>query len=1071
MAIFDDLYKKLNNKQKESVRHIDGPMMVLAGAGTGKTQVLAMRIANLMRETGVGLNNILCLTFTDAGVNAMRERLIKILGSEGHGARVSTFHSFASEVMSEYPEKFIKTNELLPLTELEKVRLMTKILENLPFGNPLKHQNNPLFYLNDISSRISELKRENVSVSGLIKFTESQEKFAETTKEIFELLFSTHASVINDLFLDNMSNELITLGRSNGGNDYLFKSAGLLLARARELALVNPTKTGKISYSKLKDEMKRFYNQVSGKLDQQRALAAIYQEYLDRMADIGRFDFEDMINNVLELMESDLDLRLDFQEKYQYILVDEYQDTNSAQNKLVDIFGRDVESPNIFVVGDDDQAIFRFQGASLENVVGFQRKYVDSVKIVSLLENYRSQPTILLAADKLIQNNQFRAAVAIPNVVKMLNPGLKSEPKLIEVLSFDSNSSELYWISKKIKSLLVSGVMPSEIAVLAKTNAELINLLPYIKKLNIPFSVSKNENAFENTVVSQFLRLIVAIKNPYDNQNFFFLLESASAGIAAIDFLKINKYVLEHPRAKISYFDFLGDISKLSEVGVVDTLSCSALYSNILRWRDLASRVSTMEVVSDIISSSGILDLCLSDGENELENLRALGALVSEFGRSIQSDRTMTFYVLTDTVLEMVNHDLALSMGQRGVQIDRVSLTTVHKSKGLEYRYVFLINAIEKKWEKGGRSDRLSLPLNLFENDLGVAARQQEEEARRLFYVAVTRTREELFVSYARADFDGRAQIVSQFVSELGSDLIVNRTIILTEEEEREKLLTGIMGMKRPESYDDITKAFLREKLLNYSLSASHLNAYRKCPRMFYYQYFIRAPIVPSTALILGSAAHKAVENLFESNKNGGVISSNELIDVYTKQLERSWLTGASFSDALERGKLFLTKYYEYRIGNLPKDIKIESDFSYHGICLGEIRLTGKMDMIEITDEISKRCVVYDFKTGDPSKGIRRVGRDEDTWRQVVFYKLLTKLSKRFGYVMEYGIVEFIEPNLDGSFESVEVNVTEDDLQMVNDQIREMWSQLQSLNFSCNDMLGECKYCKNILRVGDGEGF
>lgn len=1071
MSNFEELYKRLNEKQREAVDHIDGPMMVLAGAGTGKTQVLAMRIGNLMRMTGVGLGNILCLTFTEAGVAAMRERLIRILGSEGHSAKVATFHSFSNEVMSDYPEKFIKTAELLPLTDLERVRFLSSIIESLAYGNPLKHQNNPLLYLNDISNRISELKREGVTPERLAHFIDHQEKFAVATKEVFESLIGTNAGQYNDAFLDGVRDELVRLGRVAEGSDYLYRSAGLLLERARQLAALNPTKTGKISYSKLKEEMKRFSNQVSGKLDMQRALVDVYGNYLETLYENGRYDFEDMINNVLGLMVADEGVRRDFQERYQYVLVDEYQDTNTAQNKLVDVFGAEVEAPNVFVVGDDDQSIFRFQGASLENVVGFARQYADSIKIVSLSHNYRSQPMILKVADLLISNNQFRAAVAIPNVEKILKPGLQIGEKPIQILAFDSTRSELYWIAKAIREYLDHGVEASEIAVLAKTNNELMEMLPFMKQFGIPFALSRSENAFENVVVSQFLRLLLTIKNPYDNNNFFFLLESSAAGVSAIEFLRINKYVLFKPRAGLMYFDILGDIGLLQEAGVVDTISCSALYQNILRWREMAGRLSPMELISEIVSSSGILDLCSDAGENELDNLRAMGALVNEFGRVVQSNRDVSFDTLVDTVFEMLSHNLALPLGERGTQMGRVSLTTVHKSKGLEYRYVFVINAIERKWEKGGRADRLSLPLNLFENDLGVAARQQEEEARRLFYVAITRAKEELFISYSRADGDGKQQIASQFLSELGGEFVEETDVILDEKDEKRKLTMHIVGLKRPESYEPDTQMYLKERLADYALSASHLNAYRKCPRMFYYQYFIRAPIVPATALVVGTAAHKAVETLFESNVHGQVITAEQLVEVYARQLERSWLTGAAYSDALERGKQFLPQYYNYRVGNMPKQVKIETDFSYHGIVLGDVRLTGKIDMIEFTDAVSKRCVVYDFKTGDPTKGVKRVAHDEDTWRQVVFYKMLTKMSRRFGYVMERGIVEFIEPDKNGEFSSVEVLVNDADIALVSEQIREMWEGLRNLNFRCLEPIGECEYCRNILKVGDGEGF
>jgi superfamily I DNA/RNA helicase len=317
-------------------------------------------------------------------------------------------------------------------------------------------------------------------------FIGEQEKFAEATKELFESLGGMNAGQYTESYLDGLSEQFVTLGKVAEGSDYLYRSAGLLLARARELAVLNPTKTGKISYSKLKDELKRFGNQISGKLDQQRAVVAVYQDYLAALKSNGRYDFEDMINNVLGLLVTEESVRQDFQERYQYLLVDEYQDTNTSQNKLVEVFGSDVELPNIFVVGDDDQSIFRFQGASLENVVSFSRQYGNSTKIVSLSHNYRSQPTILKVADGLIGNNQFRAAVAIPNVTKLLEPGLKLEAKPIQILSFDGATSEYYWISRKIREMIDHGTEPEEVAVLGKTNNDLLEMLPFMKQLDVP---------------------------------------------------------------------------------------------------------------------------------------------------------------------------------------------------------------------------------------------------------------------------------------------------------------------------------------------------------------------------------------------------------------------------------------------------------------------------------------------------------------------------------------------------------------------------------------------------------
>ncbi|GIW59734.1 MAG: hypothetical protein KatS3mg087_0800 [Patescibacteria group bacterium] len=387
MNDFEKLYENLNPEQRKAVDHLEGPMMVIAGAGTGKTQVIAMRIANIIRQTGVEPFNILCLTFTESGVSAMRERLIKILGTSGYYVRVQTFHGFCQEVIEENPQRFVFARELKLLNDLEKIQHLNKVLDSKSIENPLKTYGDPYFYRASILQQISNLKRESVSADDLREMAESSNGFLQDYKEVLDNFIAMHASKITE---EEVQKLLLLVQDMNGDSlrNYLHKSFATLIYQG--MAELEISKNGKPSYRRIKDGVKSFVETLDKHIPKQMALADIYSEYQDGLLRNGRYDFDDMVLFVLRELTQNKTLLAEYQEKYPYILVDEYQDTNAAQNGLVRLLGEGVEMPNVFVVGDDDQAIYRFQGANLDNILAFHQIYNPHVQIVTLRRNYRS---------------------------------------------------------------------------------------------------------------------------------------------------------------------------------------------------------------------------------------------------------------------------------------------------------------------------------------------------------------------------------------------------------------------------------------------------------------------------------------------------------------------------------------------------------------------------------------------------------------------------------------------------------------------------------------------------------
>ena len=346
---FREEYYKLNEKQRQAVDTIEGPVMVIAGPGTGKTQILASRIGKILLETDVLPENILCLTYTDAGVVAMRKRLLSFIGSAAYKVSIHTFHSFCNIVIQENI-RFFNKKELEALSDLERVEFLKQLIDGFTKDNPLKRYKGEIYYdIAHLSSLFSAIKREGWKEEWLLQ-------------EI-------------DTYVENI----------------LPETDGFYSKREKAKGIVALTQKGK-------DEADR--------MEKLKAAVSSFKTYQKILDDNHRYDFDDMINWVIDLFQEQPEILLNYQEQFQYILVDEYQDTSGSQNKIVELLISywQEEKPNVFVVGDDDQSIYRFQGANLKNMMNLADKYEKDLVKVVLTQNYRSIQPILNGAKGLIEN-------------------------------------------------------------------------------------------------------------------------------------------------------------------------------------------------------------------------------------------------------------------------------------------------------------------------------------------------------------------------------------------------------------------------------------------------------------------------------------------------------------------------------------------------------------------------------------------------------------------------------------------------------------------------------------------
>src|SRR3989344_374243 len=311
---FDELYRSLNTEQKKAIDTVEGPVMVIAGPGTGKTTILTLRIANILKQTDASADSILALTFTESGVHSMRKKLVEIIGPTGYRVNIHTFHSFCNEIIKRYPQEFPRIIGNQHMTDLDQISITEEIISSTKLKN-LKPYGNPFFYLKSILAQIKELKREDIDPSEFKKLLKDWRKKFESRE------------------------------------DLLHESGAY------------------------KGEMKAKHKPEAKKIENSEKLLVIYQKYQKALEEKRLYDYEDMIMEVLRELRSNKNLLLELQENYQYILADEHQDANNAQNKLLELLSGFHVSPNLFIVGDEKQAIFRFQGASLENLPYFKKHY------------------------------------------------------------------------------------------------------------------------------------------------------------------------------------------------------------------------------------------------------------------------------------------------------------------------------------------------------------------------------------------------------------------------------------------------------------------------------------------------------------------------------------------------------------------------------------------------------------------------------------------------------------------------------------------------------------------------
>lgn len=996
---FKNEYEKLNSKQKEAVDAIEGSVMVIAGPGTGKTQILAMRIANILLKTQINPSNILCLTFTNTGAQAMKQRLLEIVGTQSYQIQINTFHAFCNEVIDQFPEKFLKAKNINQLDELEEVFIIQRILKNndYKFIKPFKSQ---YYYQKAIIRAISQLKQENI-----------------TPKEFNKVLDREKLSY-------------------NTGNFDLSKSD---------------------KYD------------LESRLNKNFELCDVYKRYQGYLENEGKYDYDDMVLLVLNALQKDKELLSYYQEKFQYILVDEYQDTNNSQNKITELLGSFYKNPNIFVVGDDEQSIYRFCGASMENILEFKKKYPAS-KIIVLDKNYRSNQKILDASRELIQHNKNQ----IFNRLK-INKKLLSQRKNIGKLSlgeFSSESSENFFIATKIKELITrEKIPPQNIAVLYRENRDADELVEYLANLKIPFKLEVGENILDDPEIHKiikFLKIVHLNNAKVDNEIIFEVMHYPFFKLSLLDIYKIS---LECRKQKKNIFEILA--SNLKTYKLEREIAVKKFLKLILECRNYFCNNNFSEAFNFVLDRTGYISY-LVDQKKDPRYLNRLQTLFKYIQRQNIKDKNLNLGKFLEHLTLLEENGIKIKEELISSDFAGVNLLTAHKAKGLEFEVVFIIHLTNGRWGNKKERELIKLPSSLLKIQKQVDVNDEEE--RRLFYVALTRAKSKIYLTYALnyGDQDSPTfAIPSKFISELPNNLLerINSALIESDYQTRLKLRFAKTNFVKTKSFND----FLKTLIDAYKLSPTSLNAYLDCPQRFFYDNILRVPKAKNFSQCYGTAVHFALEKFFKQYKKDFILpNKNNLITWFNEGLEQEILDSNDYKRAITQGSSILKKYYDHYLAQWKKHgppISCEFNFDYHNVHFNSIAITGRIDKIELMDSISRKVRIIDYKTTSAKSLNFLLGKTKEKnttfLYQAYFYKLLSENDPLFNWKIGEIVFDFIA---DSGFKQMVIPIDNKEFEKFKILVQEIYQKIIKLEFTtnyaaCINRNGKCDYlgvCKKI---------
>lgn len=1081
MAEFEEQLHRLNAEQRAAVEHTDGPVLVIAGPGTGKTQLLSTRAAYILRNRDVMPHNLLCLTFTESGAFAMRQRLVNIIGQSAYNITISTYHAFGSELISRFPDFFIDQQESEPIDELGMHRVVRDIIADLPYDNPLKSSE---FYIRDVLSTISEAKQALISPKELRKIVKANQTFIDIVsplckKHLAGMLRIDKGSVAKFAKLAEATANMKQSSPLKG-----VKSLSELWQQELETALEEAEvsdKTTTITAWKnkwLTRDSNNDYVVDGGAANRKlEALADVYERYLKQLEAEHLYDYDDMILKAINGLAENPELKYRLQEQYLYIMLDEFQDTNGAQLQLVRLLTDNPlyeNKPSVLAVGDDDQAIYAFQGADYSHMRTFAQMY-DDVFAVTLTKNYRSHRHILDTAHQISEQIEERLHHAMPDVNKTLEAAAADLPKNATVArhEFKSDVAQYAWVTKQIAALIKQGTAASEIAVIAPQHKYLEPLLPYLAQATIPVRYEKRENILEDSHVVEVVRMSQL---------------ALAMGLGDLP-------VADSLWPEILSYDFWGlpteTIWQVSWEARDNGKNWAEVLLSKPETKDIASffirlgqaaKHDTLEVMLDyLIGNQGVM---LADRNYQSPFYEFY------FGAKQQADNQAGFWNLLSNITVLRQHLRATMRARRGVlylsdlvqfvqdheaagikvlntspyheSADAVQLMTAYKSKGLEFENVFLLACTDEAWgsRSRGQTNRVSLPANLQFIRYGGAT---DDERLRLLFVAMTRAKHNLFLTNYLSTYDNKPTTRLKYLNEVEEDGVLHSQVLpkqftkVVQTDDTAPSVEDLQSYWANRHLESASQAnfqsLLQERLDRFQLAASHVSSFTDVvfagPQAFFLKTLLRFPEAPTAHSIFGNLMHKTIEWLhYQQKANGTLPAAEQARKYFDDQLSRAMLSPQDKLLLRERGHRSIEAVLKQKATSFHPDDEHEYDFRNQGVFLGHAHLTGKIDKLTI-DKKARTITITDFKTG----------KSFDAWKssevklhhfrqQLYFYKLLVEGSYAFAdYTVTDACIQFVEPDDNGKLHDLHLEFNTKDQQRLAKLAGVIYNHIKALDF------------------------
>ncbi len=1040
MDSFEKIYSSLNTQQKKAVDCIEGPVMVIAGPGTGKTQILASRIMNILRQQEVAAQNILCLTYTEAGARAMQKRLIGFMGNDAYKVNIHTFHGLCNKIISEYPERFSK-RELRVMDDLERIELVQQLIDELPHKSLLKDYSDYLHNntRNQILSLWRYMKEENKGVD----------------------FFKFH--------IDRFKND-----------EELLKATF-----PKELTWSRPPKDSGIKKGDLKEkDVKDWFHSWSQLLE----AAELLSKYEELKRAQGVYEFEDMIQWVLRELKNDEEFKMSIQERFQYVLVDEYQDTSGVQNdilKLLIDFWED--NPNCFVVGDDDQSIYSFQGAKVSNMLEFKHRYAENITTIVLTENYRSSSAILKASDSLISNNVLRLVNDDASLSKKLTcGGANAEYPAVEpeIRQFSNQFHEAVGIVQSIEQLIKSNVKPSEIAIIYSKNKFAEEFLPLFNDKKIPFVLSKKVDILTEPIIQLLMNWLDFLLKESENPNsgeyqLYNLLLSEIYGFNPMNLNRIMVNYYDEKRKNANFGlglrEYFEDIAK--KESITDAQKLKLLISHTNEWIRIANSETVGSLIGRIYAEGGFVSFASNKQDNGW-SMEVLHTFLSFVNAQAERHPFLTLKELLSKLQTMQSQNVPIQMEKRLGNADGVQMVTAHSSKGLEYDYVYIIQSNEKEWEK---DSGVAMPYKLRELLEGANIRTDEvqakelrqEERRRLFFVALTRAKLSATISYASVKVGSSSSNVtpSKFIGESRPEFFqMNLKDEVFDLETLKYAQQRTLQLQNAPTLDIDPKDWLKDRVEQFVFSPSSIKSIIECGIGFYYNNIVRIPSAPNEYTAYGNAIHGTLRVLLEKFvKVDKWPNIGELSDVFMHQMNRyrGGFTQKQFENRLKQGLELLPLILEKKRDEYLTYPQFKTEFSIQANVNG-VALKGMIDKVVIDGD---RSIIFDYKTGKtkniekksvPNKVVS--GKDTkklppDYWFQVGIYSLMIKHSTETPWKCNTARIEAMSEDQDRELSVFEIQYGPEDLEFIEYYLKTANEKLKNYSFLTGCGSANCVWC------------